>query len=78
MTDVVVPKWGLTIEEVVISEWLCQQGDRVDAEQPIVRVETDKVDSEIVSPVAGILEETRYGEGDQVEPGWVIATIDPS
>lgn len=78
MIDVLVPKWGLTVEEAIITEWLVKVGDRVEAEQPLLMVETDKVDAEIPSPAPGTVAEIKFAEGDRVEPGWVIAVLDPT
>jgi pyruvate/2-oxoglutarate dehydrogenase complex dihydrolipoamide acyltransferase (E2) component len=76
--DVIVPKWGLTMEEGVLVAWLKQVGDPVDDEEPIAELEADKIDGEIMSPAAGTLAEVLVEAGTEVEPGQVIARVEPS
>lgn len=76
--DVVLPKWGVTMQEAVITEWLVQVGESVTEGQPIASVETDKVDGEIESPAAGVLTAQLIAAGDSVPVGETVATIDPS
>jgi pyruvate/2-oxoglutarate dehydrogenase complex dihydrolipoamide acyltransferase (E2) component len=76
--DVIVPKWGLTMEEGVLVAWLKQVGDPVGDEEPIAELEADKIDGEIMSPAAGTLAEVLVAAGTEVEPGQVIARVDPS
>ena len=54
-TPVVLPKWGLTMLDATLVEWLKQEGERVEVDDPICLVETDKVDAEVTAPVAGVL-----------------------
>ena len=54
-TPVVLPKWGLTMLDATLVEWLKQEGDRVEVDDAICIVETDKVDAEVTAPVAGVL-----------------------
>ena len=75
--DVTMPKWGMTMQEAVISEWLVAVGDTVTEGQPIVRVESDKVDAEVESPGAGTVVELLVAEGETAEVGSVIARLDP-
>ena len=51
--DVVLPKWGMTMQDATIVEWLVAEGDRVAADQPICVIETDKVNAEVVAPGGG-------------------------
>lgn len=73
--DVVVPKWGLTADEVVLVEWHCEVGDLVTEDQSLASLETDKASGELPSPFAGIVEELLATPGDEVEPGQVILRI---
>lgn len=74
--EVVMPKLGESIIEATITRWIKQPGDTIEEDDPIVEIATDKVDSEIPSPVEGKLLELKYKEGDVVEVGKVIAIID--
>lgn len=76
--DIIVPKWGLTMEEASISEWLVQVGEQVAEGDPLVEIETDKVVNEVESPVAGTVSEILSAPGTEVEPGDVIGRITPS
>jgi pyruvate/2-oxoglutarate dehydrogenase complex dihydrolipoamide acyltransferase (E2) component len=77
MTDIVIPKLGLTVEEVTIAEWYVEAGHEVAVDEPICEVETDKVTQEIVSTVAGTITEIVADEGATVEVGDVIARVSP-
>ncbi len=72
---VVMPKLGESIIEATITKWLKKEGDPVREDDPIVEIATDKVDSEIPSPVEGTLSRLFYKEGDVVAVGEVIAEI---
>ena len=74
-TDVVVPTLGESITEATIGEWLKQPGDSVEADEPIVSLETDKVAVEVPAPAAGVLAEQLFQEGDEVAVGAVIARL---
>lgn len=74
--EVIVPKWGLTAEELVFVGWLCKVGDRVTAEQPLADLETDKAAGELPSPVAGVVIELLAKAGDEVKPGQVVGRIE--
>jgi 2-oxoglutarate dehydrogenase E2 component (dihydrolipoamide succinyltransferase) len=78
MVDVVVPKWGLTMEEATIGRWLKAPGDRVLAGEAILEIETDKATGEVEAPSAGTLAQTLFAAGDTVEPGQVVARIEPT
>src|SRR5690606_16038617 len=75
-TDVKVPAAGESISEVIIGSWLKSVGDRVAVDEPIVEVETDKATLEVPSPVAGVLTEQLFAEGDTVAVGAVVARVD--
>jgi pyruvate dehydrogenase E2 component (dihydrolipoamide acetyltransferase) len=74
--DVLLPKWGVTMQEATIEEWLVNEGQQVEAGQPLVRIGTDKVDTEVESPAAGVLRSIRVPEGDVAPVGAVLAVID--
>lgn len=73
--DVVMPKWGMTMQEADIGEWLVAVGDEVTEGQPLVRVESDKVDAEVESPGSGTVAEILVPEGEAAEVGAVIARL---
>jgi len=71
-----MPKMGESIIEATITKWLKNEGDRVEEDDTIVEIATDKVDSEIPSPVEGTLVKALFNEGDVVPVGTVIALIE--
>lgn len=71
-----LPKLSETVDEMIIIEWLAQPGDRVEAGQPILVVETDKVTVEVPAPLAGVIVEHLVAVDDEVTPGVRIAVID--
>lgn len=73
---VLLARLGDTVDEVVIIEWLVAVGDRVAVGDPLVRVETDKVEVDIDAPVAGILVDHAVAEDDDVATGSVLCHID--
>jgi len=75
-TEVVMPQMGESIAEGTITKWLKKVGDRVERDEPLFEISTDKVDAEIPSPAAGTLTEVRYNEGDTVEVNVVVAVLD--
>src|SRR5450432_2257045 len=76
MTDVVMPQMGESIAEGTITKWLKNVGDRVERDEPLFEISTDKVDAEIPSPAAGVLTEIKFKEGETVEVNKVIAVLD--
>jgi 2-oxoglutarate dehydrogenase E2 component (dihydrolipoamide succinyltransferase) len=74
--EIVMPKLGESIIEATITKWLKKVGDHIEEDEDIVEIATDKVDSEIPSPVEGTLAEILFKEGDIVAVGKVIAVID--
>lgn len=75
MPEVKVPELAESITEGTIAEWLKSVGDSVDKGEAIVELETDKVNVEVVSEDAGVLQETLFDEGDTVEVGQAIAVV---
>jgi pyruvate/2-oxoglutarate dehydrogenase complex dihydrolipoamide acyltransferase (E2) component len=76
--DVLLPKWGVTMQEATVDEWLVSEGEPVQAGQLIVRVGTDKVDTEVEAPASGVLRSIRVPEGEVAPVGAVLAVIDES
>ncbi len=77
MTDVLLPQLGETVTEGTITRWFVRVGESVVADQPLYEVSTDKVDSEVPSPLAGVLTEIVAGEGAVVAVGALLCRIDP-
>jgi pyruvate dehydrogenase E2 component (dihydrolipoamide acetyltransferase) len=75
-TEVVMPQMGESIAEGTITKWLKKVGDRVERDEPLFEISTDKVDAEIPSPAAGILTEIKFQEGETVEINKVVAVLD--
>jgi pyruvate dehydrogenase E2 component (dihydrolipoamide acetyltransferase) len=76
MTDVVMPQMGESIVEGTLTKWLKKPGDRVERDEPLFEISTDKVDTEIPSPAAGTLGELLVQEGATVGINTVVARID--
>src|ERR1700704_5872084 len=74
-TEVVMPQMGESIAEGTITRWLVKVGDKVERDQPLFEISTDKVDAEIPSPIAGTLLEIRNQEGETVPVNQVVAVI---
>jgi len=75
MADVTMPQLGETVTEGTITRWFKQIGEEVAMDEILFEISTDKVDSEVPSPVAGVLSEILAQEGDLVEVGQVLARI---
>ncbi|MFN3333645.1 MAG: biotin/lipoyl-containing protein [Caldilinea sp.] len=73
--EVILPKWGLTMEEGTVSEWRKQEGDAVAEDEIIADVETDKITNELPAPASGIIAKILVAAGETVEVGTVLAVI---
>ncbi len=73
--DIIMPKLGESVEEATITKWFIKPGDKVEEDQSLLEIATDKVDSEIPSPVEGVVVEVKYEEDAVVAVGEVIAVI---
>ncbi|MBM9464380.1 2-oxoglutarate dehydrogenase, E2 component, dihydrolipoamide succinyltransferase [Aeromicrobium sp. YIM 150415] len=73
--NVTLPALGESVTEGTVTQWLKQVGDTVEVDEPLLEISTDKVDTEIPSPVAGVLLEIKFDEDDTVEVGEVLAVI---
>src|SRR5712671_312589 len=76
MTDIVMPQMGESIVEGTLTKWLKKKGDRVERDEPLFEISTDKVDTEIPAPSAGVLAEVAVEEGKTVAIGTVVGKID--
>ncbi|HHT9127876.1 MAG TPA: dihydrolipoamide acetyltransferase family protein [Candidatus Wujingus californicus] len=74
--DVIMPQMGESVSEGTILKWLIKEGDRVEKEQPIVEISTDKIDTEVPSPVNGVIKKILYPEGKTLPVRTVIAQIE--
>ncbi len=75
MAEITLPQLGETVTEGTITRWFKKIGETVAADEPLFEVSTDKVDTEVPSPIAGVLTEIRVQEGDTVAVGTVIAVV---
>src|ERR1700692_2376651 len=75
MTDVVMPQMGESIVEGTLTKWLKKPGDKVERDEPLFEISTDKVDTEIPSPAAGTLAEILVEEGKTVGINTVVGRI---
>jgi len=73
--EVILPKWGLTMEDGSVSEWRKQEGDAVAEDEIIADVETDKITNELPAPASGIIARILVAAGETVEVGTVLALI---
>jgi pyruvate dehydrogenase E2 component (dihydrolipoyllysine-residue acetyltransferase) len=74
--DVIMPQMGESIFEGTITKWLKKPGDKVERDEPLFEISTDKVDAEIPAPAAGVLKEIKVGEGKTVPIQTVVGVID--
>ena len=72
---ILVPMLGESITEATVSKWLKKKGDQVKADEAIVELETDKVNLEVPSPVSGVMEEINAKDGEVVEVGALLASV---
>ncbi|MFN2629015.1 MAG: dihydrolipoamide acetyltransferase family protein [Gaiellaceae bacterium] len=73
--DVVMPQMGVSVSEGTVTKWLKQEGEQVEADEPLLEISTDKVDTEVPSPGAGTLTRILVQEGETVEVGTKLAMI---
>ncbi|MBV9183466.1 MAG: 2-oxoglutarate dehydrogenase, E2 component, dihydrolipoamide succinyltransferase [Acidobacteria bacterium] len=74
-TDIVMPQMGESIVEGTITKWLKKPGDKIQRDEPLFEISTDKVDAEIPAPASGVLEEIKVSEGTTVQVNTVVGTI---
>ena len=76
--QIIVPSLGESVTEATVSKWLKQVGETVDSDEPLVELETDKVNVEVPSPLSGTLSSIKVKEGDTVEVGALLGEVDES
>ena len=76
--QILVPSLGESITEATVSKWLKQVGEKVDSDEPLVELETDKVNVEVPSPLTGTLSSIKVKEGDTVEVGALLGEVNAS
>src|SRR5215831_18877061 len=74
--NVVVPEVGESIVDARVARWLKHEGDQVSAGEPLVELETDKIDLEVAAPKAGVLSKIAHGDGSDVKVGEVLGVIE--
>src|SRR5262245_31579248 len=75
MTDVIMPQMGESIAEGTITKWMKNVGDKIQRDEPLFEISTDKVDAEIPAPASGVLKEIRFEPGTTVAINTVVAVI---
>lgn len=76
-TEVILPKWGLTMEEGNLLSWFKKEGDRVEAGEVIAEVETEKIRNELEAPVSGVISKILVAAGtEEIQVGTVLCLID--
>src|SRR5918912_100001 len=73
--DVVMPQMGVSVSEGTITKWLKQEGEQVEADEPLLEISTDKVDTEVPSPASGTLTQILVQEGETVDVGTKLGQI---
>src|SRR2546425_2639614 len=76
-TDIVMPQMGESIVEGTITKWLKKPGDKIQRDEPLFEISTDKVDAEIPAPASGVLQDIKVSEGTTVQVNTVVGTIAP-
>src|SRR5437764_5630776 len=74
-TEIVMPQMGESIVEGTITKWLKKPGDKIQRDEPLFEISTDKVDAEIPAPASGVLQEIKVTEGTTVQVNTVVGTI---
>ena len=74
-TDVVMPQMGVSVSEGTVTKWLKQEGETIEADEPLLEISTDTVDTEIPSPASGVVTQILVQEGETVEVGTKLAQI---
>ena len=74
-TDVVMPQMGVSVSEGTVTKWLKQEGETVEADEPLLEISTDKIDTEVPSPASGVVTQILVQEGETVDVGTKLAQI---
>src|SRR5439155_23395243 len=75
--DVVMPQMGVSVSEGTITKWLKNEGEAIEADEPLLEISTDKVDTEVPSPGTGVVQKILVQEGETVDVGTKLAVIAP-
>ena len=75
---ILVPELGESITEATLAKWLKNKGDTINADEPVVELETEKVNLEVPSPITGVVSEVNFKNGETVEVGAILGTISES
>jgi 2-oxoglutarate dehydrogenase dihydrolipoamide succinyltransferase (E2 component) len=78
VVDVVMPQMGVSVSEGTVTRWLKNVGDTIQADEPLLEISTDKVDTEVPSPGTGVLQEILVQEGETVDVGTLVGRIGPA
>src|SRR5882762_8495103 len=78
MTNIVVPQLGESVVEARVARWLKKEGDRVEVGEPVVELETEKIDLEVNAERGGVITSIAHKEGDDVKIGELLAVMDES
>src|SRR5215211_4066693 len=78
MTNIVVPELGESVVEARVARWLKKEGDRVEVGDPLVELETEKIDLEVNAEKGGVIASIKHKEGDDVKIGELLAVLDES
>ena len=78
MTNIVVPELGESVVEARVAKWLKKEGDRVEVGEPVVELETEKIDLEVNAERGGVLTSIKHKVGDDVKIGELLAVLDDS
>ena len=78
MTNIVVPELGESVVEARVARWLKKEGDRVEVGEPVVELETEKIDLEVNAERGGVLASIKHKEGEDVKIGELLAVLDES
>ena len=73
--NILVPVLGESVTEATVARWLKKEGEHVAVDEPVVELETDKVNLEVPSPVSGVIEKINSKDGENVEVGSVLGTV---
>jgi 2-oxoglutarate dehydrogenase E2 component (dihydrolipoamide succinyltransferase) len=77
LVDVVMPQMGVSVSEGTITRWVKSEGETIEADETLLEISTDKVDTEVPSPASGVVQQILVAEGETVEVGTKLAVIAP-
>ncbi|MGH3013170.1 MAG: biotin/lipoyl-containing protein, partial [Gaiellaceae bacterium] len=77
LVDVVMPQMGVSVSEGTVTKWVKSEGEPVEADETLLEISTDKVDTEVPSPASGVVQQILVQEGETVDVGTKLAVIAP-